>query len=106
MEIGPVPFFTQEDYSHFYNLFADTDPNSLNNNISNSNKKKRNSKEDEDEGGGGEEKRKGQNGKCGRVGASCSSEYGSWQSHSLGGVQVLSDLVMATWGGCAFQFPF
>ncbi|RDX67991.1 Protein ALP1-like protein, partial [Mucuna pruriens] len=39
MEIGPVPIFTQEDYSHFYNLISDTDPNN--------NKRKRNKKEDE-----------------------------------------------------------
>ncbi|XP_027903976.1 protein ALP1-like [Vigna unguiculata] len=45
MGISPVPFFAQEDYSHFYNLFADTD--------SNTNKRKRNSKEDE--GGGAEQ---------------------------------------------------
>ncbi|KOM39916.1 hypothetical protein LR48_Vigan04g011400 [Vigna angularis] len=43
MGISPVPFFAQEDYSHFYNLFADTDTN----------KRKRNSKEDE--GGGAEQ---------------------------------------------------
>jgi len=42
MGISPVPFFAQEDYSHFYNLFADTD--------SNTNKRKRITKEDE--GGG------------------------------------------------------
>ncbi|XP_068481791.1 protein ALP1-like [Phaseolus vulgaris] len=45
MGISPVPFFAQEDYSHFYNLFADTDNNST--------KRKRNSKEDE--GGGAEQ---------------------------------------------------
>ncbi|KAK7354627.1 hypothetical protein VNO80_20092 [Phaseolus coccineus] len=45
MGISPVPFLVQEDYSHFYNLFADTD--------SNTNKRKRNSKEDE--GGGAEQ---------------------------------------------------
>ncbi|KAK7328984.1 hypothetical protein VNO77_23126 [Canavalia gladiata] len=61
MELGPVPFFTQEDYSHFYNLFPDMDSNDFNvnngNNNNNNNKKKRNRKDDE---GGG--KGKGQNG--------------------------------------------
>ncbi|KAK7411901.1 hypothetical protein VNO78_03345 [Psophocarpus tetragonolobus] len=48
MEISSVPFFTQEDYSHLYNLFADTDPNNLN-------KRKRNRKDDEGGGGGAEQ---------------------------------------------------
>ncbi|KAK7303979.1 hypothetical protein RJT34_14936 [Clitoria ternatea] len=56
MEIGHVPFFTQEDYSHFYNLFPDMDSNNLNL----TNNRKRNRKDDE--GGGGGEKENAQNG--------------------------------------------
>lgn len=36
MEIGgPIPFLTQEDYSHFYHLFQDMDSNNNNNNQNN-----------------------------------------------------------------------
>ncbi|XP_020220285.1 protein ALP1-like isoform X2 [Cajanus cajan] len=49
MEIGPVPFLTPEDYSHFYNLFSDADPNNNNNNSSSN--RKRNRKEDEGHNG-------------------------------------------------------
>lgn len=56
MEISQIPFFTQEDYSHFYNLYEDTDSNnSLNNNNSN-NKRKRNNRKEEGSGGGAEQK--------------------------------------------------
>lgn len=42
MEIGPLSFFTQDDYSHFYNnLFSDAD-------LNNNNKRKRSRKEDEE----------------------------------------------------------
>ncbi|XP_027339190.1 protein ALP1-like [Abrus precatorius] len=56
MELGTVPFFTQEDYSHFHNLFQEMDSNSLNN------KKKRNRKDDDSGGQNGNNDNNNSNG--------------------------------------------
>ncbi|KAK7281237.1 hypothetical protein RIF29_09034 [Crotalaria pallida] len=60
MEIGPnpIPFLTQEDFSHFYNLFHDMDSN-LNLNPNNNNKKRHRNNGDDEGGGGGGRKKKG-----------------------------------------------
>ena len=54
MELSPVPFFSQEDYSHFYNLFLDMD--SAGDFEANNNAMKRHRKEDK--GGGNGQKNK------------------------------------------------